>query len=247
LHENNTTNLGGPSNTLNQAQVISSTSISLTQFNMSLPEVYRLAHTAECRLQMAANSKDRDLRFVVGHLMHYESLRLRIVEIEHDIGKSQRAKAVQFQGTGNLKKKPSTGQLGRRSPPPPPSNNIPGLDKEDEDDLSDSTSDDESDEDLGLTRFPSGSARPPPLEPDDEDYDDDDEPVSPEEPDQASLEQAIKGQSNDLLASYYNRTKGCPCHGKTHAESFDRVWELPPSKDDKEGVTRVVAEVRAAA
>ena len=77
--------------------------------------------------------------------------------------------------------------------------------------------------------------------------DDDDEPVSPEEPDQASLEQAIKGQSNDLLASYYNKTKGCPCHGKTHAESFDRVWELPPSKDDKEGVTRVVAEVRAAA
>jgi hypothetical protein len=228
--------------------VISSTSIPLTQFNMSLPEVYRLAHTAECRLQMAANSKDRDLRFVVGHLMHYESLRLRIVEIEHDIGKSQRAKAVQFQGTGELKKKPSTGQLGRRSPPPPPSNNIPGLDKEDEDDLSDSASDDEADEDLGLMRFPSGSARPPPLEPDDEDYDDDDdEPVSPEEPDQASLEQAIKGQSNDLLASYYNKTKGCPCHGKTHAESFDRVWELPPSKDDKEGVTRVVAEVRAAA
>jgi hypothetical protein len=107
---------------------------------MSLPEVYRLAHTAECRLQMAASAKSRDLRFVVGHLMHYESLRLRIVEIEHDIGRSQRAKEVQFKGTGDLKKKPSTGQLGRRSPPPPPSNGIPGLDEEDELDLSDSAS-----------------------------------------------------------------------------------------------------------
>ena len=226
------------------------TSILPTQLNMSLPEVYRLAHTAECRLQMAANSKDRDLRFVVGHLMHYESLRLRIVEIEHDIGRSQRAKAVQFQGTGNLKKKPSTGQPGRRSPPPQPDNSIPGLEKEDEDELSDSASDGEDDEDLGLMRFPSGSARPPPLEPDDGDDDDDDdsdEPVPPEEPDQASLEQAIKGQSNDLLASYYNKTKDCPCHGKTDAETFDRVWELPPGRGDKEGVTRVVAEVRAAA
>lgn len=218
---------------------------------MSLPEVYRLAHTAECRLQMAANAKSRDLRFVVGHLMHYESLRLRIVEIEHDIGRSQRAKAVQFQGTGDLKKKPSTGQLGRRSPPPPPNNApIPGLDTEDEDNLSDSASDDEDDDgELGLTRFPSGSARPPPLEPDDgeDDDEDSDELVSPTEPDQAELEQAIKGESNPLLASYYNSTKKCPCHGKTDADTFERVWELPAGKGDKEGVTRVVAEVRAAA
>jgi hypothetical protein len=216
---------------------------------MSLPEVYRLAHTAECRLQMAASAKSRDLRFVVGHLMHYESLRLRIVEIEHDIGRSQRAKEVQFKGTGDLKKKPSTSQLGRRSPPPPPSNGIPGLDEEDELDLSDSASDDEDDGGLGLTRFPSGSARPPPLEPDDGDYadEDSDEPVSPEEPDQASLEQAINGESNELLASYYNSTRKCSCHGKTNAESFDRVWELPAGKEDKPGVTRVVAEVRAAA
>lgn len=217
---------------------------------MSLPEVYRLAHTAECRLQMAANRKSRDLRFVVGHLMHYESLRLRIVEIEHDIGRSERAKEVQFKGVGDLKKKPSTGQLGRRSPPPPPTNGIPGLDAEDEDDLSDSASDDEDDDgELGLMRFPSGSARPPPLEPDDGDYDDDDsdEPVSPEEPDQASLEQAIKGQNNEDLAKYYNETRKCPCHGKTNAESFERVWELPAGESDKPGFTRVVAEVRAAA
>jgi hypothetical protein len=229
---------------------------------MSLPEVYRLAHTAECRLQMAAGAKERDLRFVVGHLMHYESLRLRIVEIEHDISKSDRARAVQFQGTGELKKKPSTGQLGRRSPPPSqpsPRNNdkhhIPGLDDEDEDELSDSASDDvavdsdddddDDDDDLSLTRFPSGSARPPPLEPDDSDEDEySDEPVSPEEPDQASIEQAMKGESNELLAAYYNRTRKCSCHGlKAEAESFGRVWELPAGEGDREGVTRVLAEV----
>jgi hypothetical protein len=231
---------------------------------MSLPEVYRLAHTAECRLQMAAGAKERDLRFVVGHLMHYESLRLRIVEIEHDISKSDRARAVQFQGTGELSKKPSTGQLGRRSPPPPPAHqssllgngHIPGLDDEDEDELSDSASDDvdvdedddDDEDDLSLTRFPSGSARPPPLEPDEGDEVDEyaDEPVSPEEPDQASIEQAMKGESNEILAAYYNRTRKCRCHGKTDvAESFGRVWELPAGEGDKVGVTRVVAEVGA--
>lgn len=213
---------------------------------MSLPEVYRLAHTAECRLQMAANRKERDLRFVVGHLMHYESLRLRIVEIEHDISKSQRARAVQFQGAGELRKKPSTGQLGRKSPPPPPNDShIPGLDDDDEDELSDSASDDEEDDGLGLTRFPSGSARPPPLDPDvGDDVDEDaDEPVSPEEPDEAAIEKAIQGKSNELLASYYNNTRKCPCHGNTKTEGFGRVWQLPPSEGDKEGVTRVVAEV----
>jgi hypothetical protein len=231
---------------------------------MSLPEVYRLAHTAECRLQMAAGAKERDLRFVVGHLMHYESLRLRIVEIEHDISKSDRARAVQFQGTGELKKKPSTGQLGRRSPPPPPktqsslrnkNDHILGLDEEDEDELSDSASDDvaidseDDDDDLSLTRFPSGGARPPPLEPDDSDEDEySDEPVSPEEPDQASVEQAMKGESNELLATYYNRTRKCSCHGlKAEAESFGRVWELPAGEGDREGVTRVLAEVEVQA
>jgi hypothetical protein len=236
---------------------------------MSLPEVYRLAHTAECRLQMAAGAKERDLRFVVGHLMHYESLRLRIVEIEHDISKSDRARAVQFQGTGELKKKPSTGQLGRRSPPPPApaphqssllddKGHIPGLDDEDEDELSDSASDDvaidsdnddgDDDNDLSLTRFPSGSARPPPLEADEGDEVDEysDEPVSPEEPDEASIEQAVKGESNELLAAYYNRTRKCSCHGKTEvAERFGRVWELPVGEGDRVGVTRVVAEVGA--
>jgi len=212
---------------------------------MSLPEAYRLAHTAECRLNIEAGRKDRNLRFLVGHLMHYENLRLRIVEIEHDISKSQRAKAVQFQGAGQLRHKPSTGQLGRKSPPP---SQLSGLD--DEDDLSgdDAEEDDEFDGGLSLQRFPSGSARPPPLEPDDyDDYEDeeDEEPVSPTEPDQATLAQAMKGDGNQQLAAMYNGVRKCPCHGKTNAPEFERVWELPGQKRSRDGVTVAVAEVRA--
>lgn len=196
---------------------------------------------------MEAGRKDRNLRFLVGHLMHYENLRLRIVEIEHDISRSQRAKAVQFQGAGQLRHKPSTGQLGRRSPPP---SQIPGLDEEDEDDLSgddDAEEDDEVDSGLSLQRFPSGSARPPPLEPDDEDEvdEDDDEPVSPTEPDRATLEQAMKGDGNEQLAKMYNGVRKCPCHGKTDAPEFDRMWDLPGQQGRKDGVMWAVAEVRA--
>lgn len=219
---------------------------------MSLTEAYRLAHTAECRLQIAASRPDRNLRFVVGHLMHYESLRLRIVEIEHETSKSSRAKAVQFQGAGR-KSVPS--RLGRRSPPP---SFIPGLDIEDLDDLSDEDDvdiDDEADDDLGLTRFPSASAHrphppgietdvPPPLEADiDDEVDEDDEPVSPEEPDQATLESVVKGDGSELLASMYEGVRKCGCHGHKDAPSFERMWELP-SEPGQKGVTRVVAEVR---
>ena len=224
---------------------------------MSLKEAYSLAHSAQCRLNIEAGRPDRDLRFVVGHLMHYESLRLRIVEIEHDVSKSQRSGAVAFKGTGHvehqLQKKPSTGQLGRRSPPPPPNNSIPGVDEDEEDELSgsdDLLDDDEEDGGLGLTRFPSGSARPPELVADEDDYDDDDEePVSPEEPDQATMEECMKGdgKSNDLLTKYYNGMRKCPCHGKHEsAPQFGRMWELPAGEGGKEGVTRAVVEEIAA-
>lgn len=232
---------------------------------MSLQEAYYLAHSAQCRLNLEASRPDRHLRFVVGHLMHYESLRLRIVEIEHDIGQHQRTKAVQFKGTGHVNaehaahRKPSTGQLGRRSPPPPAQEvkNESSEESDLEDDQEDVDAhiiDDADDDDLSLTRFPSGSAappRPPPdLEPDDEDYDDDDEPEphSPEEPDRETLDSAMKGESNDTLATIYEGVRRCPCHGKTDAPHIERIWDLPATQAGeggrtKEGVTRAVAQV----
>ncbi|EME40249.1 hypothetical protein DOTSEDRAFT_74897 [Dothistroma septosporum NZE10] len=230
---------------------------------MSLREAYHIAHSAQCRLQIEASRPDRNLRFLVGHLMHYESMRLRIVEIEHDVSKSQRASAVQFKGTGHidhtLQHKPSTGQLGRKSPPPPEHTyDSESTEEDDEDDLpADLHYDDDDGAALALERFPSGVTRPVQPEPDlveddyseddddnDEDDDDSDEPRSPEEPDQETLAQTVKGDGNELLATMYEGVRKCSCHGKTDAPSFSRMWELPPDKThDKDGVTRAVAEV----
>ena len=221
---------------------------------MSLKEAYTLAHSAQCRLQMEANRPERNLRFVVGHLMHYENLRLRIVEIEHDISKSERASAVQFKGTGHvdqkLQQKPSTGQLGGRKSPPPPAYDPGDDDEGDDDDPWSGGDEDDEDDGLGLQRFPSGSARPPQhpppeLEPDVGDDDDDDEyePESPEEPDQETLEKLLQTEGTAGLATMYEGVRKCPCHGKTDSPSFENMWELPPSEGGKEGVTRAVAQV----
>ncbi|KAK4960479.1 hypothetical protein LTR10_003375 [Elasticomyces elasticus] len=224
---------------------------------MSLKEAYTLAHSAQCRLQLEAGRPDRNLRFVVGHLMHYENLRLRIVQIEHDISSSQRASSnLAFKGTGHvgkgtgggLRHKPSTGQLGRRSPPPQKVE----YENEDEDEDSDEDDDmligmdDDEEEGLGLQRFPSGTARPPPeLMPDDED-DDDEEPNSPEEPSQEALEQAMKGEGSTELGGLYEGVRRCPCHGHTAAPKLGRMWELPGQESSgtgKNGVKWAVAEV----
>jgi hypothetical protein len=49
---------------------------------------YTLAHTAQCKLKLAANRPDRNLRFVLGHAFTLDNLMLRIVEIENNGAKS---------------------------------------------------------------------------------------------------------------------------------------------------------------
>lgn len=200
---------------------------------MSLREAYTLAHTAQCRLQMEASRPDRKLRFVVGHLMHYESMRLRIVEIEHDISRSRRNS---IQGTAHH-------QFQHRSATNPvtaPSSIY--------DDLDDEYEDEEEDAGLSLQRFPSGSSRPPDMIPDDEEEDDEDEeydePVSPDEPDSATLEKCVKAEANETYASMYEAVRKCKCHDKSDAPTFDRMWDLPPDqRGNRKGVTRAVAHV----
>ena len=216
---------------------------------MSLKEAYQLAHSAQCRLQMSASAPNRNLRFVVGHLMHYENLRLRIVEMEHAVDKSPAASAVKFRGTGHheVGKKPSTGQLGGRKSPPPPAYDPYADDEVNDADPWSGGEDDEEEagDDLGLQRFPSGSARPPQPPPDlipDEEASDeeDEEPVSPEEPDEETLERLLRTEGSKDLANMYEGVRKCPCHRHQDAPSFEKMWELPSSK---EGVTRAVAQV----
>src|SRR5437764_15303800 len=51
---------------------------------MLAAETYILAHTARCKLQMAADKPDRNLRFILGHAFTFDKLMCRIVEIENE-------------------------------------------------------------------------------------------------------------------------------------------------------------------
>ncbi|KIW15302.1 hypothetical protein PV08_05347 [Exophiala spinifera] len=55
---------------------------------------YTLAHTAQCKLRLAAKRTDRDLRFILGHAFTLDNLMLRIVEIENRQAKSAFAEGV---------------------------------------------------------------------------------------------------------------------------------------------------------
>ena len=45
-------------------------------------EAYKLAHTARCKLHIAAKEPDRNLRFLLGHAFTLDKLMLRVAEIE---------------------------------------------------------------------------------------------------------------------------------------------------------------------
>jgi hypothetical protein len=55
---------------------------------MNTSTTYTLAHTVQCKLKLAANRPDRNLRFVLGHAFTLDNLMLRIVEIENQSAKS---------------------------------------------------------------------------------------------------------------------------------------------------------------
>lgn len=225
---------------------------------MSIKQTYTLAHTAQCKLRMAAEKPDRNLRFLVGHAMHLDSLNLRILEIERGIEQPDHASDVRFKGAGNAvaaggnhlpSKSPA---VGRRTRSPPP----PTVDEDDDSDdgddgLSDDGNEDEEAE-LALQRFPSAAAQPhpPPLDPSDDSSsssDEDDELALParQSPDPAVLRLITQGKGDEVLANLYKSVKSCPCQAE-HKEApvFQNIWELPQEGDGK--VRRAVAEVAIA-
>lgn len=217
---------------------------------MSLKDTWTLAHTAQCKLHLAVNRPDRNWRFVVGHAVHLDSLMLRIVEMEEEIVQSEQSTDVKFKGAGNTQmcggpphQSSNTGRRRARSPPPPQR-----LDSSSEEEDEGVDGEDE-DEGLGLTRFPSGSARspqPPPLDPSDDSSSDEDEEllVTLPEPDPAVLKSITKEKGDEELASVYNSIKNCRCH-KGHAPSINNIWELPQEGNGEKGNMRTaVVEIQ---
>lgn len=213
----------------------------------SLRETLSIAHTAECKLHLAANSPERDLRFMLGHALTLDSISLRLVEIEKEASTVQQpshATSVKFQAATNCPTK------RKKSPPPNRFTEMHASDEdEDEDDYI--SSDDDQDE-LSLMRFPSGSAKPPQEPPDlvpsEDDSSDEEDPPSPVLPSDDVLRDIMKGDGDENLMNAYAGVKKCHCHGHHEdAPKIQRMWEIPAREDEQraDGVRMAVAEVAA--
>jgi hypothetical protein len=225
---------------------------------MSRTQAYTLAHTARCKLQLAADRPDRNLRFILGHAFTLDNLRVRIAEIETDssaslsdssddedlpacnanVGSVGKPRRVSFQGGSP---RPTNLGVGRpKSPPPDELAQLSSSESEDEDD--DIEEDDEFEEELSLTRFESATAKAPRMVPDDEDDEDDGDlgPKSPEMlPSEGDLKIITGQEGNQELEEAYRSVNGCLCHGK-HGPHVDKVWEIPGQKGENGGRMAVV-------
>lgn len=218
----------------------------------SLRETLSIAHTAECKLRLAVDRPDRELRFMLGHALTLDNVSLRLVEIEQEAATVQQpshASGVKFQAATN-------GCTRRRTSPPP--NRLAELhasdeeDEEDEEDKDDYFSSDDDQDELSLTRFPSGSARPPQEPPalisSEDDSSEEEDPPSPELPSEDMLRDLTKSDVDEDLMNAYTGVSKCPCHGHhVNAPRISRMWELPPKAGEHraDGVRFAVAEVAA--
>lgn len=217
----------------------------------SLRETLSIAHTAECKLHIAANRPDRGLRFLLGHALTLDSVTLRLVEIENEITTVQQpshASDVKFQSMC------SRSTTRKKSPPPSRltetlSNDEEEYDEEDEA-VGNFSSEDDQDE-LALVRFPSGAAQPPQEPPplvQSDDSSDEEDPPSPELPSEDFLRALTKGEGDKDLTDMYATVKNCPCHEhQENAPKLGRIWEIPAEagKERAAGIRVAVAEVSA--
>jgi hypothetical protein len=224
---------------------------------MSDDETYALAHTAQCKLRMAADKPDRNLRFILGHAFTFDKLMCRIVEIEneresvpkHDDHVSTERR-VSFRDnsdrpTGPLRQevKPPTkkGASGARAPSPPPDPNVAHMDdSSDSDDYVFEDDEDADDPSLSLSRTVSASARPPPnLVPSDDDSSDEDEELitPPPVPSVAVLETIMEEEEDEMLAGLYEDIRKCGCQNDVgkKAPPIAKVWEVPQQATEKHG------------
>jgi hypothetical protein len=229
-------------------------------FIMSDDEAYTLAHTAQCKLKIAVDKPDRNLRFILGHAFTFDKLMCRIIEIEneresvpkHDDHVSTERR-VSFKDnsdrpTGPLRQevKPPT----KRAPSPPPDPNVAHTnDSGDSDDYAFEDDEDADDPSLSLSRTISASARPPPnLVPSDGDSSDEDEELitPPPVPSDAVLETIMEEEEDEILAGLYEGIRKCGCQNDVgkKAPPVAKVWEVPQQATEKRG--KGVKQIRMA-
>ncbi|CZR68045.1 uncharacterized protein PAC_17944 [Phialocephala subalpina] len=223
---------------------------------MSGPETYHLAHTARCKLSMAADRPDRNLRFILGHAFTLDKLMLRLVEIESESSSddderapdddddppTRSAQRVSFR-SGHAK---PVSVSRKRSPPPPTQ---PPEENEDEEEYADEGIDEDDEGGLSLRRFESASAKPPRMIQDfdgaDEDEDADEPKSPPPVPPQAELEAITEGPDDGDLVDLYESVKRCPCHGEGHnSPDVVKAWDIPRKGENH---TKRMAVVQVAA
>lgn len=203
---------------------------------MSAEETYVLAHTARCKLQIAADRPDRDLRFVLGHAITLDKLMLQIVEIERQEITRSKPKSgprrISFKENGarpsGLRQEVPAPEQRRRGHSPPPVSMPDGSSDDDDDPFDDDDDDDDEEGGLGLQRFASAAAQPPRMIAD-EDDEDDDEPISPPSlPSEADLRIITQGDGDDSMVGFYDSIRQCPCSG-SHAKApeISTIWEVP--------------------
>jgi hypothetical protein len=215
---------------------------------MSYRETLSLAHTAQCKLQLAAKKPDRNLRFILGHALTVDSLNLRLVQISEEgniIQQPSHSDSVKFKAPrGSVLDYPAP--PGRRKSPPPHSvgnDAVSGINEKEEKEQSDEDLNSDSDhEELSLTRFASGAAQPPRhptkeqpapiVDQFNEDSSSDEEELEDflelirRNLNQESLEKITKSKTDETLATLYNSVRKCPCH-KTEAPELEKFWEVP--------------------
>ena len=217
-------------------------------------ETLRIAHTARCKLELAASRPDRNFRFILGHALTLDKAMLRVAEIEFtgdDEGSSssesdnEQLKERHVEFTGNVEAR-GTGFPGARSRSPPPPAQQPGL----EDDNDDENSEDDEDEDSApLQRFPSASAVPPREITHKEDKGIGDMDATGEqkkvpELSEEQLKRITRDHGNADLVDAYNHIAGCPCQGQK-APAVENVWEIPSGLDGQRGGRMAIVQVQA--
>jgi hypothetical protein len=233
---------------------------------MSHRETISLAHTAQCKLQLAADKPDRNLRFILGHALTLDSLNLRLIQIEEEsriVQKPSHSSSVKFKETGQVGVGHSPLSGRRKSPPPNTGGSVSHrIDEDDNEEYGDEDLGSEHGE-LSLTRFPSGTAQPPrypkkeqsPPRVDhySESSSSDDRELETlleliqRNLNHESLEKITKNDTDKSLAALYKSVQKCPCH-KTDAPELENFWELHSDQEFGEvkgfdGVRFAIAEI----